>query len=404
MGRRSDDARAASVPAQARAASITLGWRTALVANGCVLLLLAYVAAVHAYDHDLYYAIVQEDEYLEWGTFWAFFLAAIVNGATAYRSWRSGGRLPWWLCGVGLFCFFVAMEEISWGQRVFGYRPPVYFLENNFQQELNIHNVFSTDVRMLTLKLVIALYGVVIPLAAAVAPIGRALGALGLRASPLALAPSFVAAYALYDLYPWSYSGETVELLLGMGFLLAAIAWLRVDDATARWESDRAMAWRSAVACALAMVLGLGNAAWARTQRAGAPELLARADVELRALKADFQAMAPDIARGRLVTRCDLHKRVYTYQVKYGRRALLSGDFAALTEQGMPEERAEFFLDPWNDPYWIRDRCGDDGARVVFVYSFGPNRRRESSETEILGDDLGALIFVRGEAREQPAR
>ena len=28
-------------------------------------------------------------------------------------------------------CFVVAMEEISWGQRLFGYRAPAYFLGHN---------------------------------------------------------------------------------------------------------------------------------------------------------------------------------------------------------------------------------------------------------------------------------
>ena len=43
------------------------------------------------------------------------------------------------------FTFFVvAMEEISWGQRIFDVATPSYFEENNFQQELNIHNLGET--------------------------------------------------------------------------------------------------------------------------------------------------------------------------------------------------------------------------------------------------------------------
>jgi len=399
MGRRRDDAPSRGDSSVATSAHAAVGWRTAVMANGIVLALLAYVAAVQAYDHDLYYAIVQEDEYLEWGTFWAFLLAALVHGACAVRQWRAGARLPWYFCGVALFCFFVAMEETSWAQRILGYRPPAYFLENNFQQELNVHNVFSTDVRMLTLKGIIAVYGIVLPLAASIAPVGRVLGRIGLGAAPLAFVPAFVAIYALYVVYPWSYSGETVELLLGMGFLSTGMVWLRSEGGRDRLAGDGAVAWRTGVACAVAIALGLANAAWARSQRTAAPELLEMANAELLALKSDFQAMASDIRSGRLATRCDLHKRIYTYEVKYEQAALLTGAFAARTGQGMPSERAEFFLDPWNDPYWIRDHCGDDGDRVVFVYSFGPNRRRESSATEILGDDLGQLIFVRGDPK-----
>ena len=64
-----------------------------------------------------------------------------------------------------MFCFIVAMEEISWGQRLLGYRPPAYFLEYNYQQEFNFHNVVETDYRKLALTLVIAGYGIVLPLA-----------------------------------------------------------------------------------------------------------------------------------------------------------------------------------------------------------------------------------------------
>ncbi len=59
----------------------------------------------------------------------------------------------------------------------------------------------------------------------------------------------------------------------------------------------------------------------------------------------------------------------------------------------LPQERAEFFLDPWNSPYWIRDRCDrETNRRIMFIYSFGPNRRRDSSRTEILGDDIGSFF------------
>jgi hypothetical protein len=36
---------------------------------------------------------------------------------------------------------FVALEEISWGQFVFGYSIPDFFIFNNLQQETNLHNL-----------------------------------------------------------------------------------------------------------------------------------------------------------------------------------------------------------------------------------------------------------------------
>ena len=77
------------------------------------------------------------------------------------------------------------------------------------------------------------------------------------------------------------------------------------------------------------------------------------------------------------------------------RAFLAEGEFVRLAGQGMPPERAEFLLDPWNSPYWLRDHCNDDG-RVVFIYSFGPNRLRDSNDRRIRDDDVGVVLMDGG--------
>jgi hypothetical protein len=42
---------------------------------------------------------------------------------------------------LGLLFLFGFLEEISYGQRVFGFATPQYFLEHNVQQEFNLHNM-----------------------------------------------------------------------------------------------------------------------------------------------------------------------------------------------------------------------------------------------------------------------
>ncbi len=126
-----------------------------LLSNCLILSFLAYVAVLNRVDLDFYIYSVQEDGSLEWATFWAFLLAFLTAMVAARRQVRQTGRLPWFLAGVGLFCFVVAMEEISWGQRILDYRPPVYFLEHNFQQELNVHNLQSWALQRLALETVI---------------------------------------------------------------------------------------------------------------------------------------------------------------------------------------------------------------------------------------------------------
>jgi len=308
------------------------------------------------------------------------------------RQSRSGQGLPWFLAGVVLFCLFVALEEISWGQRVFGYRPPVYFLEQNFQQEFNIHNVVDTKYRKLALKTVILGYGVLLPVLQLVPALGRLFGRLGVIVPPLGLLPTFLATYVLYEWYPWSHSGEWVELLLGMGFLFTALATMRHFgsgiDATNSTTQPFNLPFVAAAAIIWVAVIGLGlvTAIAARHQRQVHPGNVVAVKSELSALKEDFES-------GRVRRRCGLHKRLYTFVEKYDQTSLYIGAFSQLTRQGLPEERAEFFLDPWNTPYWIRERCDSrSGKRTAFVYSMGPNRRRDSTREQILDDDIGEYL------------
>jgi len=340
-----------------------------LVANVLVLGVVAYAWFLDARLPDFYYMSVQEDEYIEWASFWAFLLAAVA--AVVKSREPDAGRFPWFMYGIALFCFVVAMEEISWGQRVLGYRPPAYFLEHNFQQEFNFHNVIDTDYRKLALSAIIAGYGVLLPLLAIVAPLRRLFDRLGIVVPPLGLLPLFAATFLMYLIYPFGHSGEWVELMLGLGMLFALLP-TSLQPMLAGW--------------AVVMVLGIVSGAATRMQRDEHPATMAAAQAEVEAIKRDFES-------GRATSRCSLHKRLYSFVVKYEQFGLQQGEFASLVSQGMPEERAEFLLDPWNSPYWIRHRCNrKTKTRTYFVYSFGPNRRRESTETEILGDDVGAYI------------
>ena len=145
----------------------------AVVTNGIVLGVLAVEYGLKAFHSDLYFRSVQEDEFLEWGTFWAFFSAAAVFVYAAVLQRRKEGRRPWFFLVLALFCLFAAGEEISWGQRLFGYRPPSYFLEHNFQQELNIHNIVATALRKTVLSGVVLGYGIVLPLLTVMSLFGR---------------------------------------------------------------------------------------------------------------------------------------------------------------------------------------------------------------------------------------
>lgn len=359
-----------------------------VLANALVLGTLGYAGVLEVRFPDFYFQSIQEDEYIEWATVWAFLLAGVAAFLLAARFRAATARFPWYFYGLGLFCVLVAMEEFSWGQRVIGYRPPVYFLENNFQQELNIHNVIDTGIRKLVLSLAILGYGVALPLLGWFATTRSWLGRFGITAASAALIPAFAATWLLYELYPWGYSGEWVELMFGSSMLFSLLPMLRTSASPAN-SALRSLATTGIAAWSLTIVLGLLCGAASRAQRDVHPAIQQAAQAEIEAIRRDF-------ASGRASTRCNLHKRLYTYVVEYDETGLLDGEFSRLRNQGLPAERADYLIDPWNSPYWLRDRCDRrTGKRYTFVYSFGPDRNRDSSETEIRGDDVGAYIKMR---------
>lgn len=354
------------------------------------LLILAFAAGagwVESSNSELYYRLVQEDGTLEWMTFWAFFLAGVGFILSARAQQRAGAGMPWLTLGLALFCLVVAMEEISWGQRIFGYRPPEYFLEKNFQQEFNVHNVFATDLRKLALKATILGFGILLPLLGLARPVRKFVTRHGPAVSPLGLIPAFAVTYWIYDDYPWRFSGEIVELMLGLGFLFACLPLIASTRPLPAKVVPRLLA-----ALGTTALLGFASHLYSDSSGASDAQNIASARSELEALARDFER------RGRPISSCGNHKRVFSWGEKYGRLdELAEGRFAGLVEQGLPEARAEYFIDPWNTAYWIRHKCSkSQGREVAFLYSFGPNRRRDSTDWELLDDDVGVVLFERG--------
>lgn len=356
-----------------------------LVGNLLILGVLALAGGLVALAPEHYYRAVQEDSYIEWASFWAFALAGCAFAGAALRQQRAARRVPWFTLCVGAFCFLVALEEISWGQRLIGYRPQSFFLEQNFQQELNFHNIIASDLRELGVELVILTYGILLPVAMHVRRIGPWLERWGTAEPPLSLIPAFAAMLAVYLWYPWNFTGEWVELSLGLGFLFAAIVTARRDAERSRLRTGRqglrlALAWLAAVG------LGAATTAVQSARASSDPTQVAAAQVELDALSTDLKPLLT-------ASHCGVHKRLYTL-VRDRRWDFDDGRFAELAVRGAPRARVEYLLDPWNLPYWVRDRCADsaDPDRLVYLYSFGPNRRRDSTELGIAGDDVGILF------------
>jgi hypothetical protein len=69
------------------------------------------------------------------------FLAFILGIKTFLNA--SGKYLRMWIGLATLCCFYVVGEELSWGQHVFNWSTPEYWVGYNDQQETNLHNTSS---------------------------------------------------------------------------------------------------------------------------------------------------------------------------------------------------------------------------------------------------------------------
>ncbi|THD65769.1 hypothetical protein E7Z59_14375 [Robertkochia marina] len=108
---------------------------------------LAFVFAISLYfgftDPEFFNGVItREDGVVEYGTAIFLFLIAVLClyrfitlGKSKGLTWKIG------VLGFALLFIFGAGEEISWGQRIFNIESGEYFLENNAQQETNLHNL-----------------------------------------------------------------------------------------------------------------------------------------------------------------------------------------------------------------------------------------------------------------------
>ena len=93
-------------------------------------------------DKRLYRSLMREDHIIENLTSLNYFLGSVLAFLVAHAFWRQRRKVHAMLFGLlALFLFIFCGEEISWGQRIFNIPLPVFFMENSFQHEINIHNL-----------------------------------------------------------------------------------------------------------------------------------------------------------------------------------------------------------------------------------------------------------------------
>jgi hypothetical protein len=112
--------------------------------------IVAYGLVLLHQDEEAFLLWIREDGLVEWLTFFVLIATSAFSFTmllTFSRSGADGRAKKVWLF-FGFLFFFVAMEEISWGQRVFGIESPEWFLKHNRQFETNVHNLVVCGVNL----------------------------------------------------------------------------------------------------------------------------------------------------------------------------------------------------------------------------------------------------------------
>ncbi len=84
---------------------------------------------------------IQEDRVVENLQFVAFFLSSLIFFKLAVENVKKDKLFGLFYFIGFLSLFFVAGEEISWGQRILGFETPEQLAERNYQKEFTFHNV-----------------------------------------------------------------------------------------------------------------------------------------------------------------------------------------------------------------------------------------------------------------------
>ena len=89
----------------------------------------------------------KEDGFFEWLTALCYFISFLLL-VLIYKKNKNI-----FILFLGIVMFFGAGEELSWGQRIFGFATPEAVNQVNVQHEFNLHNTVLFDSRHLDMKL-----------------------------------------------------------------------------------------------------------------------------------------------------------------------------------------------------------------------------------------------------------
>lgn len=189
------------------------------------LLLITAVFVLYNWYPLIYIRFIAEDNWGEYASFPAFILAGVLFFTLFYNSVSKLKDI--WFILLSVAMLFIAMEEISWGQRIFELRTPGILSEINYQKEINLHNItaFSPGgVIYSIVSVMLCIYGCIAPVAVKYIPlIKKIVDKINLPLPSLSLSPLYVATAYFLSFSNLVKAEEIGETLFGITFGCTAI-------------------------------------------------------------------------------------------------------------------------------------------------------------------------------------
>ena len=188
--------------------------RNALLALG------AFIVAMYTWvllpysslPDSVFHLLVREDGLIEsMGALWLLAAGGLFFICFLRARRRGSARIMWlFLLGMAVALFIGAGEEVSWGQRFFGIDVPAPLKEDNYQQELNLHNQSAFDWWGVwqVFEIFTLLFAVALPLAAWRSPRVLGFASRYVPIVPLRLSALFLLAELMAALSALAYPGS----------------------------------------------------------------------------------------------------------------------------------------------------------------------------------------------------
>lgn len=178
--------------------------------------------------------LLKEDGPSEWFGFFTLFYGSAISIYFLYKKFKEDKKLDLTYTVLGLLTLamiFAALEEISYGQRIFNWTSGEFFHSNNAQKETNLHNMVVNGVKVnklifgKILFLLILIHNVIFPLLVKKYDWAKKLHKLVGNFAPLAPQIVLLAVVALAsDLIDSGRRKEVVEVSGCLFYVLAMIS------------------------------------------------------------------------------------------------------------------------------------------------------------------------------------